>query len=164
MVPGEGNPISLFASFSSMGHPWGPEWAQDPSQEPPGPLRTSISGEFWWIFIDFFYNFGWFPARLFHRFSMVELGWERVPYSTGWEGAVANLGGNMSRKTWVGRCVGDVFPPKFAVAPSYPTCGGRVPTQVCWHTFPPNFWKSKPRHGGGAGPQGSWISFEGVRL
>ena len=91
---------------------------------------------------------------------MVELGWERVPYSTGWEGAVANLGGNMSRKTWVGRCVGDVFPPKFAVAPSYPTCGGRVPTQVCWHTFPPNFWKSKPRHGGGAGPQGSWIISE----
>ena len=50
---------------------------------------------------------------------MMELGWERVPYSTGWEGAVADLGGNASHESWVGRC--------------------------------------KPRHGGGAGPQGSWI-------
>ena len=68
----------------------------------------------------FFDNFGWFPARFFHRFSMVELGWERVPYSTGWEGAVADLGGNASHESWVGRC--------------------------------------KPRHGGRAGPQGSWIN------
>ena len=50
---------------------------------------------------------------------MVELGWERVPYSTGWEGAVADLGGNASHASWVGRC--------------------------------------KPRQGGGASPQGSWI-------
>ena len=46
LAPGEGKAITLFASFSSMGHPWGPEWAQDPSQEPPGPLRTSILSEF----------------------------------------------------------------------------------------------------------------------
>ena len=42
----EGNHYALFAYFSSLGHPWEPEWAQDPSQEPPGPLRTSILGEF----------------------------------------------------------------------------------------------------------------------
>ena len=70
--------FKFFATFSCLGHPGGPEWAQDPSQEPPGPLRTSILGEFWWIFIDFLRILVGFPVD----FSIVFPWW--------------NLGGNAS--------------------------------------------------------------------
>ena len=33
LVPGEGKNYALFAYFSSLGHPWGPKWFQDSSQE-----------------------------------------------------------------------------------------------------------------------------------
>ena len=82
----------------------------------------------------FFDNFGWFSARFFHRFSMMELGWERVPYSTGWEGAVANLGGNTSHPSLPShlptQLLEDVFPPKFAGTPSHPTFGSLYPGTV----------------------------------
>ena len=30
LVPEEGNPCALFVYFSSLWHPWGPKWFQDP--------------------------------------------------------------------------------------------------------------------------------------
>ena len=113
--------LALFGPEAPLGARMGPRPLPRASGTPPDL-------NFKRVLVDvhrFFNNFGWFSAGFFHRFSMVELGWERVPYSTGWEGAVGDLGGNASHASWVGRC--------------------------------------KPRHGGGAGPQGSWIYFLVVR-
>ena len=86
-----------------------------PSQEPPGPLRTSILGEFRKICYRFFGDFGYFSDSFFHHFSMTELGWEHVPHK---------LGRKVRRQTWVGtrptQVLRDVIPPKFATAPSHP--------------------------------------------
>ena len=106
----------IFVHGAPLGARMGPRPLPRASGTPPDLNFKRILVDFH----RFFNNFGWFSAGFFHRFSMVELGWERVPYSTGWEGAVANLGGNTSRKTWV----------------------GRVPTQVCRRTFLPNLWRT----------------------
>ena len=46
---GGGSHYALFAYFPSLGHPWGPKWPQDPSQELlrlPGPHFFVILGRF----------------------------------------------------------------------------------------------------------------------
>ena len=66
----------------------------------------------------------------------------------GWEGAVADLGGNASHESWgqlaLSQLLRDAFPPKLAGAPSYPAFTGHVPTQVWRISFAPVLWGAFP--------------------
>ena len=68
----------------------------------------------------------------------------RLP-KVGWEGVPANLDGNTSSTSWVGRCDGKLGWEHVPHAPSHPSFTGRVPTQVCYSPFPPSrIWDAFP--------------------
>ena len=60
------------------------------------------------------------------------------PPKVGWQGVPANLDGNTSSTSWVGRCDGKFGWEHVPHAPSHPSFTGRVPTQVCYSPFPPS--------------------------